>query len=289
MNRLIGAILIVISAASFGTLAIFGRYAYADGMDTFTLLALRFSIAAVLMAGILILRGERLPGGRTLAQLIGMGALGYVGQSFSYLTAIRFASAGLVALLLYLYPVFVALLSGIFLREKFTRSKVLALALATLGAALTANPQGGSWTGILLAISAAAIYSVYIIVGTGVMQRVSAFQSSTVIFASAGVVYTALTLVSGAHLPQTGAGWGTVGAIVLVATVIPVVAFLAGLQLIGPTNASMLSTLEPIVTVLLAAWLFGEALPVMSLVGGGLILAAVLLLARSELRADIPA
>jgi drug/metabolite transporter (DMT)-like permease len=283
LNRLIGALFVIISATSFGTLAILGRYAYADGMDTFTILALRFTFATALMALLLFARRESFPRGRTLWQLVGMGAIGYVGQSFSYLTATRFASAGLVALLLYLYPVFVAVLSTLILKEKFTLLKILALGLATFGAALTANPQGGGWTGILLAILAAAIYSVYIIVGTGVMKRVSAFQSSTVIFASAGAVYCTLALVNGPRLPQTGAGWGAVGAIVLFATIIPVVTFLAGLQRIGPTNASMLSTLEPIVTVLLAVWLFAEALSALTLAGGALILAAVLLLARNEL------
>jgi drug/metabolite transporter (DMT)-like permease len=124
---------------------------------------------------------------------------------------------------------------------------------------------------------------VYIIVGTGVMQRVSAVQSSTVIFASAGIVYAALTALRGPHLPQTGNGWSALGGLVLMATVIPVVTFLAGLKRIGPTSASMLSTLEPVVTVLLAAWLFGESLSPIILSGGALILAAVLLLARSEL------
>ena len=203
MNRLVGALFIVISAASFGTLAILGRYAYDDGMDTFTVLALRFCLAALLMAGWLTVRRTGWPRGKTLAQLIGMGALGYVGQSFCYLTATQYASAGLVALLLYLYPTFVAILSVIFLKEKLTRLKVIALALATCGVALTADPQGGAWTGILLAISAAAIYSVYIIVGTGVLQRVNAIQSSTVIFASAGAVYATLAIINGPHLPRT--------------------------------------------------------------------------------------
>ncbi len=284
MNRLIGALLIIVSAASFGTLAIFGRYAYADGLDTFTILALRFTLGAVLMAGLLAVRRERWPRGSTLWRLIGMGALGYVGQSFCYLTATQFASPGLVALLLYLYPVFVAILSAVFLKEKFTPIKIAALALATFGAALTANPQGGQWTGILLAVTAAAIYSVYIIVGTGVMRQVSAFQSSTVIFASAGAVYATLALIRGPQLPQSGAGWAAVIAIVLIATVIPVVTFLAGLRRIGPTNASMLSTVEPIVTVLLAALLFGDVLTPESLIGGALILIAVVMLTRGELR-----
>jgi drug/metabolite transporter (DMT)-like permease len=284
MNRIIGVILIVISAASFGTLAIFGRYAYAAGLDTFTLLFLRFTFSALLMAVLLVFRCESLPRGGTLARLVGMGALGYVGQSFSYLSAIKYASAGMVALLLYLYPTFVAVLSTLFLKEKINRIKIIALGLATLGAALTANPQGGQWTGILLALSAAAIYSVYIIVGTGVMQQVSAVQSSTVIFAAAGIVYGALTAINGPHWPVTSAGWLAIAAVTLIATVIPVATFLAGLKRIGPTDASMLSTLEPVVTVVLAALLFGEALPPISLLGGGLILAAVLLLTRGELR-----
>jgi drug/metabolite transporter (DMT)-like permease len=283
MNKLIGILFIIISAAAFGTLAIFGRILYADGMDTFTVLFLRFTTAALLMIILLAIRHESLPRGKLLLQLIGMGALGYVGQSFSYMTAIKYASAGLVALLLYLYPIFVAILSAIFLNEKFTIIKTSAIVLATLGAALTANPEGGAWTGIFLAITAAGIYSIYIIVGTGVMKQVSAIQSSTVIFASAGIVYGALTTFNGAHFPQTGAGWAAVGAIVIVATVIPVVTFLAGLQRIGPTNASMLSTLEPVVTVLFSAMVFGDILKPIILAGGLLILIAVIILARSEI------
>jgi drug/metabolite transporter (DMT)-like permease len=283
MRRLIGIIFIAISAASFGTLAIFGRYAYNDGIDIYTLLFLRFGISASFMTVILLLRRGHFPRGRILAQLIGMGALGYVGQSFMYLTAIKYASAGLVALLLYLYPFFVAVLSMIFLRETLTRVKIIALILALVGAALTVGPVSGQFIGALMAITAALIYSIYIIVGAGVMKHVSAIQSSAVIFASAGAVYGLLTLVNGAHFPASSSGWLTVLGIILLATIVPVTTFLAGLERIGPTNAAMLSTLEPIVTVLLAAWLFGDQLMPIVLLGGGLILAAVILLTRAEL------
>ena len=283
MKRFTGILLIAVSAASFGTLAIFGRFLYADGVDTFTMLFLRFGIAALLMMVLLLARKEKFPRGKILLQLIGMGALGYVGQSFSYLTAIQYASAGLVALLLYLYPAFVFILSMIVLREKVTLLKVGALALALIGTALTVDPAGGQLQGILLAICAALIYSIYIIVGTNVMKHVSAVQSSAVIFASAGVTYGILTAINGMHLPSTSVGWTNIIGIVLVATVIPVVAFLAGLERVGPTNASMLSTLEPVVTVLLAAWIFDEQLEPIVMLGGGLILLAVILLTRGEL------
>jgi drug/metabolite transporter (DMT)-like permease len=286
MRRLTGILLIAISAAAFGSLGILGRFAYADGLDAVTLLFLRFTLAAGLMAVLLWVRRESLPRGSVLLRLIGMGAVGYVGQSYCYLTAIRYASPGLVALLLYLYPVIVALLSVVFLHEGLTRTKVLALGLALLGTALTVGPEGGRLTGVLLALSAAGIYSVYIVVGTQVMKQGSAIQSSAVIFASAGATFGLLTAAGGPHWPHSASGWFTILLIVLIPTLVAVVAFLAGLARIGPTNAAMLSTLEPVVTVLLAAWLLGEHLKAISLLGGGLILTAVLILARQELRRD---
>ncbi len=284
MQRLSGMFLIVISAAAFGSLGILGRFAYADGLDAITLLFIRFSVAAVLMASLLILRRERLPRGSTMGWLVGMGAIGYVGQSYCYLTAVKYASPGLVALLLYLYPIIVALLSIAILHEKVTRAKILALCLALTGIALIVRPEGGQLPGILLALAAAGIYSVYIIVGTRVMKQVTAIQSSTVLFASAGITFGLLMAIKGPQLPRSEAGWLAIILIILFPTLIAVVCFLVGLARIGATNAAMLSTLEPVVTVLLAYWLLGDQLKGISLLGGGLVLGAVLLLAVQELR-----
>jgi drug/metabolite transporter (DMT)-like permease len=291
MKQLTGILLIAISAASFGTLAIFSKFLYRDGLDIFTILFLRFGIAALLLLVILLVRREKFPRGKILLQLIGMGALGYVGQSFSYLTAIKYASAGLVALLLYLYPMFVFILSVIVLHEKATWIKIVAILIALIGTALTVDPAGGQLSGILLAIAAALIYSIYIIVGTNVMKHVSAVQSSVIIFASAGTVYGILMSFNGVHLPSTDSGWVNILGIVLIATVIPVVTFLAGLERIGPTNAAMLSTLEPVVTVLLAAWIFGERLQSIALFGCAMVLIAVILLTHGgagEITASVP-
>jgi len=281
-HRLSGTLFIIISATSFGTLAIFGRMAYAAGLDIFTLLFLRFSFSAIILVGMLFIRREKLPAPRDLFILTAMGALGYVGQSICFLSAIKFASIGLVALLLYLYPVFVTILSILFLKSHMSYIKWIALGCATFGAMLTANPQGGNWLGIALALSAALIYSVYIIVGSGVMQRVSAIQSSAIIFTSASIVFAGLTFTNGANWPVTNQGWWAVGGITLIATVIPVATFLAGLKRIGPTNAAMISTLEPVVTVILGVILYQEVLIPLSLVGGGLILIAVIFLTYNE-------
>lgn len=283
MKKLIGILLIAISAASFGTLGIFGQYVYGDGMDIFTALFIRFGVSAAFMITVLILRKEHFPRGRILAQLIGMGAIGYVGQSFLYLSSIKYASVGLIALLLYLYPMFVFILSVIFLREKVTVVKITALVLSIVGAGLTVDPDGGQLLGVVMIIAAALVYSVYIVVGANVMKHVTAFQSSAVVFMSAGAVYGMLTFANGVHLPRSNTGWFAMLGMIVFSTIIAITTFLAGIKIVGPTNGAMLSTLEPVVTVLLAAWLFGERLTPITLLGGGLILAAVIILTRAEL------
>ena len=282
IRRLAGIALVVVSAVAFGALAIFGRYAYADGVDVFTMMFLRFSFAAAVMAALMAARRESLPPRPALIRLVGMGAIGYVGQAFSYLTALKYASAGLVALLFYLYPVFVAILSIIVLKERIARTKVMALGLALVGTALAVGPGGGRAVGILVAVAGAMIYAVYIIVGAKVMMQVTATQASPVIFASAGAVSGALMTLSGPHWPATAAGWTAIVLMALIATVLAVTAFLAGLERIGPTSAATISTLEPPVTVILAAWLLNETLPPLALLGGGLILGAALLLTHRE-------
>ena len=80
MDSLLGIALVILSATAFGALPILGRYAYADGMDALTILFLRFTLAAALMALWLTIRRERLPRGPVFWRLVGMGALGSSGS-----------------------------------------------------------------------------------------------------------------------------------------------------------------------------------------------------------------
>ncbi len=87
-----------------------------------------------------------------------MGGLGYVTQSLVYFTTLGMASAGLVALLLYLYLALVALLAVVVLNELVTKPKLIALGLALIGTVLTIGPSGGGRAlGIVLAWAAALL------------------------------------------------------------------------------------------------------------------------------------
>lgn len=279
-ERAVGAALVALSAAAFGAMPIFGVWALEDGTSTWALLTVRFGIAAALMAVVLQVRGIALPPGHRSLALVGMGAVGYVGQSACYFTALQHAQASLVALLLYLFPAFVAVLAAVFLKERLTPGVVVAIGGSLAGTALLVGGGSGSPLGIALGIGAAVIYSIYITVGTVATAGLNALAVTTVICASAAVSSAVLALAGTwwgepATFPGTARGWASLLAIAVVCTVVAILAFFTGLQLLGATQTALLSTLEPVVTVALATSLLGETLSGVQFAGAALVVGAV--------------
>ena len=281
-TRLIGLLCIFLSASGFGAMPIFARFAYADGVDLPSMLFLRFALAGALMAAIMFSRGSHWPRGRNLWLLVAMGALGYAGQAFCYFAALQYASAGLTALLLYLYPIIVTLLSALISGRSLSHRRLLAVLVALAGTGLAVGGSlSGSLPGIILGIGAALIYSIYILVGERVTKAEGAIVSGTVVMLSGGLVYGLLVLWRGPSWPASFGGWVAVGNIALLSTVLAIVGFFAAMQRLGAADAATLSTLEPIVTVVLAALFLSEGIGAWQAVGGALILCAVIVMARS--------
>jgi len=291
MSRNAGVAFVVASAACYGAMPIFARLAYSSGVSPVTLLFLRFAFAAPVMLVLLAFRRVRLPRGAALLALIGLGGVIYVVQALCYFTALTRAPASLVALILYLYPVLVAVGAAVMYKERFSATRAVALALALCGAALMIGfDRGGTAAGVALAVAAATIYAVYILAGTRVMRNVPALAAAAVVVCSTACVYGGMTAVQGPVWPATISGWLAVAALSLVSTVAAIALFFAGLERVGPTSASILSTLEPAVAVVLAAALLGEAITPARVAGGVLILGAVLLTTRTGAREErVPA
>ncbi len=262
-------------------MAILAKLAYRDGVTLSSMLFLRFSLAGAVLAAWGQLHGMAWPRGRDLLWLVAMGGLGYVGQAYCYFAALRYASAGMVGLLLYLYPAIVVLLSAFIFKRAIGVGRRWAVALALAGTALTVGGDLHSETaGILLGIGAALIYSTYILAGAGVMLRVAPLPAATVVIVSAAAVYAAGAIAEGIHWPASGGGWLAVGAIALFSTVFAILGFFKGMEKLGAADASTLSTMEPLITLLLAALVLGETVTPVQLLGGSLILVAVVYLAR---------
>lgn len=282
-SRALGAGLVAVSAASFGAMAIFARLALAEGVDVPTMLFLRFTVAGGLLAAFMMMSGRSWPTGRNLWVLILMGAVGYVGQSFCFFSALGHASAGLVALLLYLYPFIVTVLSVLFLGERLTPLRLGAVLAALCGTALILGSGiEGSPLGIGFGLAAALIYSVYILVGGRVLREEDPLAAATVVMLAAAAVFGARMLLQVPALPTTPTAWAAVLAIALVSTIVAMVGFFAGLRRLGAADAATLSTLEPVVTFVLAALVLGEPVGPLQVLGGGIVLAAVAALARGK-------
>jgi drug/metabolite transporter (DMT)-like permease len=285
--------LCLVSAFGFGCMAIFAKDAYKQHLGITALLALRFALAALIFWAIAHLRGAiSLPPRRTLLAGLGLGAFGYAAQSGLYFGAVKRMDASTTSLLLYTYPAMVFIAALALRREHADRHRVVALALACAGTVLVLIGGGGSGSfetvGVVMAISAAAAYSVYILVADTVVGKIDPFLMSALITTGGAVTFwTAGAVHGGLDIGLSAHGWLDIAGIVLVSTVLPVSTFLLGLERVGPSTASILSCFEPVVTVSLAMALYGERLGPGQLAGGALVLAAVVLL-QAKVRRNAP-
>jgi drug/metabolite transporter (DMT)-like permease len=271
-----GLTLIALSTMAYGVLPILGKVAYSAGIGVLPLLAWRYVIAALLIAA--LERGPR-PPLRARLRLWAIGSV-FVFNSIAYFRALQEIPASVTALVLYTYPVIVALLAALVGVERLTGRALLAAAGAFAGCALTARgaPPGAPLplSGVAWALVAALVYASYIVLssrfGAGVPARVLALH----LVQAAAVICVALALADGGlSLPLDPRGLLAVAGIGVVSTVVAMTAFLAGMALVGPTRASVLSSLEVIVTLVLAFLLLGERLGPWQWAGAALILGAV--------------
>lgn len=267
-------------------MSIFAVYAYDAGASVSTLLFLRFLFAAVIFFALLVWRKQPLRLGKR--QLLGLALLGgvlYTLQSISFFTAVQHIPTSLAALLLYTFPVFVAILSYFVDKEALGWKKAGAMLLSLTGLGLVLGPSFGGIEpfGVLLALGAAMFYSVYIVVGNRVGKGMSTYATSGYIslFAAVSLFFVAQA-EGGLSFSFGWQGWWALAGIVLFSTVLAIACFFRGLQLVGSTRASVVSTAEPVVTILCSAALFGESLGWMQLLGGCAVLAGAVLIVSGK-------
>ncbi|HEX7641073.1 MAG TPA: DMT family transporter [Burkholderiaceae bacterium] len=280
MSRTTAIFLVLLSALGFGSIAFFAKVAYASGTSPSALLALRFGMAVLMLAPVVWFKRLPLPRGAALAGYVLMGLL-YTAQAQSYFNALIYASSGLVALLLYIYPVLVTVLAVLLGWEKADRRSMVLTAMACLGLAITLGGKlEGQPAGIALGILAAAIYAVYILLGNKLSRDTHPLSASLVILTTAAGGNILMALIGGATLPSTTVGWTAIGAIALFSTGMAIAFFLIGVKVIGASQASILSTLEPVLTLTIGVLFLGEHVSGSQLFGGAMVLLAVTLLAQ---------
>lgn len=290
----IGAGLCILSAASYGSTPILGKLGYANGLTLTNMLSLRFGGAAIVLFAYLALFQRRViyPGRRWSIILFLIGAVGYAGNTALFFGALQRIPASMASPILFIYPVFVALSEWMITRISPSRREWAAIAMAVAGVFFAAgldftNTMGqldvANGMGLAMVLGSAVLYTTYVIINYRLTQKVGAWVSVAWISAGAAVSFSLAGWITGTldfNMSPTSV-WILLGMIIF-STILPLGTFLAGMARTGPTTASLVSTLEPAFTVLLALALLGERLTLLQGVGIGLVLAAAILLTISH-------
>jgi drug/metabolite transporter (DMT)-like permease len=331
-----GILLVLVSAASFGSVALFVKPLYAAGMTVLVLLAWRFITAAAVSWGYLLAGSRtraslRLLTRRRAMVLLMLGTL-YVGNSFTYIGALEVVPISLNSIIAYLYPAIVAVMALRLVRRLEGRRAWFALGLSLVGVALALGgvPDGEMpplW-GLALSFANPFIYATWIVFqsrlagdrpvrgdepaarGPGWMGDPSAADdmgtaeavashmelppadaetatdipdpaaAGALMTTATAVVFTILALATGSSLSPLDVpaqAWPPLLGLGVIATAVAIQTFYAGVKRVGGARASLISTIEPVYTIVLAMILFGESLEPVQVVGGALVLAAVIL------------
>ena len=276
--------LVLISAACFGTTLIFTQRAIDGGAALPSLLAYRYVMGAGLLAliagGPAPLRGV---GARKWSLLL-FGGTAQAAIAALSVASLRLIPAASVAFLFYTYPTWVALLAIIRRTEAVDAQKILALVLSLAGiVTIVGNPLAVQLDprGIALALAAALVYAALIPWLGKIQHGLKPASAMTWIALGAALWFVSGALVLGAPLSApTSALLINAAALAVFPTAIAFVAFVRGLSELGPVRTSIVSTVEPFWTALLAGLVLGQPVGPRTWIGGAMIAAAMLVLQR---------
>lgn len=278
----LGTIVTLISASSFATLAIFAKFAYGGGAGVLSVLLWRFLGAFLIFGFYLYIKKEPFFYERSTAlKLLSMGALGYSSMSALFLLSASRIPASLSVMLLYLYPAFVTICTVLLKQEIYSAQKGYALVITMLGLVFVLGNSFGNIDplGIFCGLGASVVYTAYIVMGSRLIRSLDPIKSTFHIMLGSTCAFALAGLLTGNVTARlTPKVWLAIAAIILVSTVCAVLFFWMGVKLVGASKASIISTVEPPVTVLLAWLILGERLTPIQLLGGILILAGVVIL-----------
>lgn len=284
-RRLGGILWGMLSGASFGLIPLFTLPLMISGLNTDSILFYRFTFSSLMLAVILLVKGESFK--ITLHQALRLMLLGvfYMASAFFLLWGYEYMSAGIATTIHFLYPVCVLLLMMLFFGERVVLSNIGAVILAVFGVVLLSMSKGPSEAvsgkGMIIVIISSLTYALYIIgVKKMGLANMNGFKLSFYVLLTTALLFGVKTMCfGGGVMPLHGAS-SVVNALLLalVPTVISNFALIRSIKTVGSTTTSILGALEPMTAVTVGVVLFGEPLNTNHIVGIVLIIIAVIII-----------
>lgn len=288
MPKLSGIIYVIAAATCFGIMPIWVKLAYTTGLTAIDFTFFRTAIAAV-MLGIFIIyrkisfRVERQQlGPLLLSSTLFTATILILYMSYNYV------SAGVATSLHYLFPVLVMLLAYFIYHEKLHFYKWIALLISLVGIYLIVDPRGSSFSlrGVSLAILSAVFFAIYALsINHPQIKKLDSLVLAFYLCVFACITSLVLLVVQGNWpLMITLKGLYYITLVSFFCTALALIFFIKGAQSIGSTTASILSTMEPVVSLVAGVIILHEPLTWYTSLGCVLIIAAIVLIGYSDLR-----
>lgn len=278
-----GIAFVLVSGAAFGLLPWFARTAYDHGAEPLGMLTARFVTAAVLLVvlRLLVHKGEAWPERSLFVRLLTLGAAGYAVQSSFYFYGVERLDVSLGTVIFYTYPVMVVLAGWALFGRRPSARMAGCLGVVVVGAALTAGQvRSGSWIGVAAMLAAAGWYTGYILASSRITHRAGALTSLTIVMIGASVAHVVMWPVHRSSLPQDGVGWAAAVGAAVISTIIAMGFFFAGVARMDAGEAAVLSTIEPVVSIIVGIVALDEMVNTSKVVGAVAVLAGVAVLAH---------
>lgn len=287
MKNIQGDLYIILASTAFGIMPILAKLAYGRGATTYTVLFLRFLFAALILLYIILNHKISLKLNRKQFLLVALlGLFGYSATALCLFISYKYVSVGVATNLLYTYPAIVTLLSKFLYKEKLYGKKIISLLLSLIGVfiLIEIRKQSFNITGVAFAFSSAIFYSLYVLgVSTDTAKKINSYVMIFYLSIISSIIMFTLGLsTSTLNLKIDFYALICIILLAFISTVIALMSFLRGVRIIGPSRAAILSTLEPIVSIILGWLILGEGLSINMIIGSVLVIASVLLLVKDN-------
>jgi len=286
-----GAMLVLLSSVAFSSKAIMVKLAYVYHIDTETLIALRMAFAIPFFAGLgwwTMRQGVPMDmTGKDWVALLLLAVVGGYGSMWLNFEGLRYVSAGLERVILFLYPTLVVAMSAVFLKHAITRREWFAMVTSYAGVVLvvchdvelagldSADTLYGAWLVLLSAI----VYAGYLLVSGQLIPKLGASRFTAMTMSLAALASAVHFGTSGSFDQVTAlpnAVYVLAFLMALIATVLPSVLMNMGIHHLGSRKAALISAIGPVATIVLSYLFLGESLSWIQGMGTALVLVGVM-------------
>ena len=288
-QKITGILFALVAAIGFSAKAILVKLAYIDSVDPITLLALRmaFSLPFFLVVAARANRNKHSQPmiAKDILAVIGLGLIGYYLASYLDFLGLQYISAGLERLILFLYPTMVVIISALVFKHRIGRTAMIALLISYAGITLVFLHdmnvlQHDAVSGSVLVFASALSYAIYLVGAGHAIARIGATRFTayvmTVACAACLVQFAVTHPLAALELPARVYGLSI--AMAVFSTVLPAFLLAAAMRRIGSVHTSMIGSIGPVSTILLAYVFLGELMSPEQIAGSILVLAGVLMI-----------